>query len=130
MLTAHGTADAIGEIVVAIVLAVLLEFEYFSDGLNELNELEAKVDRNDDVLFNGLGLLAAADAKMLDEVELIFGVDELVEEAIRLKLDNPLLVFKIWEPEDGSEVVVEPLWVARITELLALDNCGLDDVEI
>jgi hypothetical protein len=95
VLTAHGTADAIGEIVVAIVLAVLLEFEYFSDGLNELNELEAKVDRNDDVLFNGLGLLAAADAKMLDEVELIFGVDELVEEAIRLKLDNPLLVFKI-----------------------------------
>ena len=95
MLTAHGTADAIGDIVAMIVLVVLLEFEYFSDGLNELNELEVKDDRNDDVLFNGLGLLAAADAKMLDEVELIFGVDELVEEAIRLKLDNPLLVFKI-----------------------------------
>ena len=95
MLTAHGTADAIGDIVAMIVLVVLLEFEYFSDGLNELNELEVKDDRNDDVLLNGLGLLAAADAKMLDEVELIFAVDELVEEAIRLKLDNPLLVFKI-----------------------------------
>jgi hypothetical protein len=95
VLTAHGTADAIGDIVAMIVLVVLLEFEYFSDGLNELNELEVKDDRNDDVLFNGLGLLAAADAKMLDEVELIFAVDELVEEAIRLKLDNPLLVFKI-----------------------------------
>jgi hypothetical protein len=94
VLTAHGTADAIGEIVAAIVLVVLLEFEYFSDVLNELFELEVKEDRNDDVLFNGRELLAAADTKLLDEVELIVGVDELVGEAIRLKPDNPLLVFK------------------------------------
>jgi hypothetical protein len=54
VLTAHGIADAVGEVVVVVEIVVLLEFEYFSDVLSELFELEVKEDRNDDVLFNGL----------------------------------------------------------------------------
>ena len=94
MLIAHGTADAVGEIVVVVVLVVLLEFEYFSGVLNELFELEVREGRNDNVLFDGLRLLAAVDTKLLDEVELLVGVDELVGVDIRLKLDMPLLVFE------------------------------------
>jgi hypothetical protein len=94
VLTAHGAADAVGEVVVVVELVVLLEFEYFSDVLNEPFELALKEDRNDDVLFDGLRLLAAADTKLLDEVELLVGLEELVGEDVRLQLHNPLLVFE------------------------------------
>jgi chemotaxis response regulator CheB len=94
VLTAHRTADAVGEIVVVVVLVVLLEFEYFSDALNKLFELEVKEDKNDDVLLGGLRLFAPADTKLLDEVELLDGANKLVGVNIRLKLDEPLLVFE------------------------------------
>jgi hypothetical protein len=94
VLTAHGTADAVGEMVVVVELVVLLEFEYFSDVLNELFELEVRDSRNDGVLFDGLRVLATADTKILDDVELLVGVDEPPGVIIWLKLDAPLLVFE------------------------------------
>jgi hypothetical protein len=130
VLIAQGTANAVGEIVVVVVLVVLVEFEYFSDVVNELFELELGDGRNNVVLLDGLGPFTAVDTKLLDEIALFDGVDELVGEEIRLELDKPLLVFENGKLEDGSEVVVNSLSLARIAELLSLDNCWLDDVEM
>jgi len=97
-LIAHGTANAVGEVVVVVVLVVLVvlvEFEFFSDVLDEMFELEAKEDRNDDVLLDGLGVFAAADTRLLDEIEIFVCVDELVEVDTGLELNNPLLEVKI-----------------------------------
>jgi hypothetical protein len=123
VLIAQGTANAVGEIVVVVVLVVLVEFEYFSDVVNELFELELGDGRNNVVLLDGLGPFTAVDTKLLDEIALFDGVDELVGEEIRLELDKPLLVFENGKLEDGSEVVVNSLSLARIAELLSLDNC-------